>query len=95
MVYSLVRQLNCVEGTREQIINHRGMTMNKTRIRMGMLGRFLLDQDHVMQLDLEDEERRCRIDCAMKTNKSLRQLNDELDIQIEIGRKMLEGIRHE
>lgn len=66
--------------------------MNITRLKMAMDGRFLMEQDHVIKLDLE-EETRVRMQAGIKTMKSLRQLNDELDIQIQIGKRLLADIR--
>lgn len=40
--------------------------LNETRLKMGLVNKFLLDTDHVIELDREDQERRVYLDSGMK-----------------------------
>lgn len=40
--------------------------MNQARLKLALVNRFLLDTDHVIQLDREDQERRVYLDSGMQ-----------------------------
>lgn len=42
--------------------------MNKSRLKLALLGKVLLDRDHVKQLEIEEDEQRVYLDSGMRFN---------------------------